>query len=233
MGNVLSKLSMDQLKSIEKDYISGITYKKLSSEYNISESTLKSWKKRYNWKRQKVTTTKNPRGAPKGNINAKKHGAYAKYLPQETQDILEGVGLVEHLDILWSAIEMHYIAVIRTHKLMYVKDQNDLTKVLKRQKETQGGKLNAWEEEYEIQFAWDKQAQFLKVHSQALGALSTAVKTYDEALHKNWKLATTEQKLRILQLKNNLDKESGNSDNNPLAEAAKRIQERVEHESEC
>ena len=47
------------------DYVSGMTYQKLSEKYNVSISTIKTWRKKFNWsrgdmaileKRTKVTT---------------------------------------------------------------------------------------------------------------------------------------------------------------------------------
>ncbi|MEG0667834.1 MAG: RNA polymerase subunit sigma-70 [Clostridium sp.] len=42
----------------EKDYVSGMTYIKLSEKYNVSVSTIKIWRKKYDWNRSK--STKNP-----------------------------------------------------------------------------------------------------------------------------------------------------------------------------
>ncbi|MZK53661.1 terminase, partial [Clostridium beijerinckii] len=51
--------------------------------------------------------------------------------------------------------------------------------------------------EYEFQFAWDRQATFLNAQSRAMAELRSLIKQYDEMLHKNWDLATAEQKARI------------------------------------
>lgn len=37
----------------EKDYVSGMTYVKLADKYNVSISTIKTWRKKFNWIRQK------------------------------------------------------------------------------------------------------------------------------------------------------------------------------------
>jgi uncharacterized protein YjcR len=84
---------------------------------------------------------------------------------------------------------------------MYVKNKEDLTKVLKREKETSGAQSEGWEKEYELQFAWDKHAEFLKAQSRAMGELRSMIKQYDELLHNNWELATEEQKARIEAMK--------------------------------
>ena len=37
----------------EKDYLAGMTYAKLAGKYNVSESTIKTWRKKFGWIRQK------------------------------------------------------------------------------------------------------------------------------------------------------------------------------------
>ncbi len=50
MSNI--KKSKIQLKA-EKDYLAGMTYIKLADKYNVSESTIKTWRKKFGWTRQK------------------------------------------------------------------------------------------------------------------------------------------------------------------------------------
>ena len=80
-------------------------------------------------------------------------------------------------------------------QIMFVQDKEDLTKVLKRTRDGEG----VYEEEYELQFAWDKQAEFLKAQSRAMGTLNNMIKQYDEMCHQG--LADEEQRLRIAKLK--------------------------------
>lgn len=84
---------------------------------------------------------------------------------------------------------------------MHVKDKYDLTKELKRQKESSSETSDSWEKEYELQFAWDKQANFMKTQARAQSELRSMIKQYDELLHKNLDLASEEQKQRIEKLK--------------------------------
>lgn len=37
----------------EKDYINGMKYKDIADKYGVSEATVKSWKTRYGWIREK------------------------------------------------------------------------------------------------------------------------------------------------------------------------------------
>lgn len=162
-------------------------------------------------------------GATKGNLNAFKHGAYipdrrfnnksflAKYLPKVTQKIMQdisdsGFGT---LDILWSNIEIHFAAILRSQKIMYVKNQNDLTKELKKSKvesknrATEKTSTDSKKEEFEyvLQFAWDKQEKFLKAQSSAMKTLESLMRSYEDLLHKNWDLASEEQRLRVEKLR--------------------------------
>ncbi|MDI2789537.1 hypothetical protein QJK45_17580, partial [Clostridioides difficile] len=59
--------------------------------------------------------------------------------------------------------------------------------------------------EYEFQFAWDRQASFLNAQSRAMSELRSLIKQYDEMIHKDWNLATEEQKNRVEKLKCEVD----------------------------
>ena len=52
-------------------------------------------------------------------------------------------------------------------------------------------------EKWEVQQAWDKQANFLKSQARAQAELRSLVKQYNELLHENWELASKEQRARI------------------------------------
>ena len=55
-------------------------------------------------------------------------------------------------------------------------------------------------EKWEVQQAWDKQANFLKAQARAQGELRGMIKQYNELLHDRWELTTDEQKARIKKL---------------------------------
>lgn len=219
----------------ETDYMSGMKYKDIAEKYNVTLNTVKSWKQRYDWSKdkkkgvhtndKKVCTQKvgapkgnknavgNDGGAPLRNDNAVKHGLFEKYLPQETLDIVYNMSL-NPLDILWDQIQIAYAAIVRSQSIMHVRDKDDLTKELKRQKESSGETSDSWEKEYELQFAWDKQANFLKAQARAQGELRSMIKQYDELLHNNWEKASEEQKLRISKLRYEVSQLSGGNDGN-------------------
>lgn len=189
----------------------------ISKELDIPEGTIRSWKNRYKWdsatlqkdkcnvakKRGGQPGNKNSigNGAPEKNKNAEKHGFLAKWLPKETAEIMNSIEQINPLDILWNNIQLQYTAIIRAQNLMYVKDQTDKTTT--QIARSDGDTSNS--EKWEVQQAWDKQATFLQAQSRAMTTLNSMVKRYDDMLHKNWDLATEEQKARIAVLKSKVD----------------------------
>ena len=187
------------------DYVKGLKYKEIAKKYGVSVNTVKSWQRRYGWKREKgahkktgapfFNTNAVGAGAPVGNQNAATHGLFAKYLPEETRELVEAFEQKAPIDIMWENICLKYAAIVRAQHIMFVQDKEDLTKVLKRTRDGEG----VYEEEYELQFAWDKQAEFLKAQSRAMGTLNNMIKQYDEMCRQG--LADEEQRLRIAKLK--------------------------------
>lgn len=199
-----------------------MTSKEIAEKLNKSVNTINSWRNKDEWSKKlkggapRGNSNAKGHGAPKGNLNRLKHGEYcdpskfldkgflAKYIPAATKNIIKGVleNEITHLDILWDNIVLLYSSIIRSQKIMYVKNQNDITKV--KTKEAYG--KNSSTEEWEYQFAWDKQEKFIKSQSSAMKSLNSMIKDYEELLHKSWELATEEQRLRIEKLKIDIDK---------------------------
>ena len=207
-----------------------MTSKEIAEKLNKSVNTINSWRNKDEWSKKlkggapRGNSNAKGHGAPKGNLNNLKHGEYcdpskfldkgflAKYIPAATKNIIKGVleNGVTHLDMLWDNIVLLYSSIIRSQKIMYVKNQDDITKV--KTKEAYGE--NSSTEEWEYQFAWDKQEKFIKSQSSAMKTLNSMVKDYEELLHKKWDLATEEQKLRIEVLKEKLNKDDTSGINN-------------------
>ena len=222
----------DVKEKVKQDYIKGMKQKEISAKYDISLNTLKSWIKRYNWASEKKKgAPKNKRGAPignknatgpPGNKNAEKFGFFSKYLPEETQDLINEIKDKDKFDILWEQITIQYAAIIRAQKIMYVKDKEEMIKELKKYESTENGEKI----EYEFQFAWDRQASFLNAQSRAMSELRSLIKQYDEMIHKDWNLATEEQKNRVEKLKcevDNLKKSDTGDDSKIWVEAIQNI----------
>ena len=184
-----------------EDYKSGLKYKEIAEKYDVTLNTVKSWKTRH-WNKKGVHTNKGKKCAhkkkgaqpgnkngtgPPGNQNAKKHGLFAKWLPEEVNQII-GEMPESPLDILWYNIQLQLAAIVRAQNIMYVIDKDDRTREI-----TLEGEAIA----YDVQQAWDKQASFMTAQSRAMKTLESMIKQYDEMLHKNWELATEEQKARL------------------------------------
>ena len=196
--------------------------KDIAAELQVSEEQIRKWKNQDKWDKVTLPNAKgnvtNHKGAPAGNQNAVGHGApkqnknaekygfFSKYLPEETVSIIQEMP-TDPLDILWDQVQIAYAAIIRAQSIMYVRDQKDvtITKIGHKDGET------VTEERWEVQQAWDKQGNFLQAQARAQKTLEGLIKQYDELLHKNWDLASEEQKARIAQLRAQTDKLTGNN----------------------
>ena len=118
------------------------------------------------------------------------------------------------MDLLWDQIKLAYTAIVRAQQIMHVRDQDDMTK------EEISSFDNGYT--YSVQQAWDKQASFLQAQAKAQKELTTMIKQYEELLHKNWDLATKEQKARIKQLKARTEQIQG-TDQNPIENKVKKL----------
>lgn len=205
-------------------YLNGQKLVEIASQLNLPEGTVRRWKCTHKWdnersaKKSERSHKKGPpmgnrnaagnRGgaAPERNKNAEKHGLFSKYLPEETFSIIQAMP-TDPLDILWDQIQISYAAIIRAQQIMYVKDRDD--KSIEKVGQKDGDTVT--EERWEVQQAWDKQANFLQAQARAQKTLESLIKQYDELLNKRWDLATDEQRARIDQLKAQTDKLTGNN----------------------
>lgn len=145
----------------------------------------------------------------KGNKNAEKHGFFSKYIPEETMNIIQEIQEKDPIDLLWDNIQIQYAAIIRSQRIMYVKDKEEMIKKLKKRKfevrNVDGEHTPVLsEEEYEFQFAWDRQAAYLQAQSRAMAELRNMISKYDELCKSE--MATEEQRLRVEKLKVDIDK---------------------------
>ncbi|MEA1855599.1 phage terminase small subunit [Cytobacillus sp. OWB-43] len=200
----------------EKDYVKGMKYKDIAEKYDVSINTVKSWKKRYGWNRdrgapkEKSVHTKK-RGAPKGNINAKgnnggapkanqnavTHGFFSKFLPAETLEIMEQMEERSPADLIYDQIQIQYAAIIRAQKIMYVEDKDEIIKMLKKKKDSDF----AEEREWEYQFAWDRHATFINAQSRAMGEFRSLIKQFLDMAHED-----DERRLKLEQMQLTVDK---------------------------
>ncbi|MEM1497834.1 phage terminase small subunit [Bacillus velezensis] len=217
-----------------KDYVKGVKYKDLAEKYGVSVNTIKSWKQRHGWERKKGAPSeksvhtkiggqpgnKNALGnsggaAPARNQNAVTHGFFSKYLPEETLEIMEEIQERSPADMIWDQIQIQYAAILRAQRIMFVQDQDDVTKVLKKEKPGMFGD----EREWEFQFAWDRHATFLNAQSRAMGELRSLIKQFDQLAHEQ-----DERRLKLEQMRLNIEKTKkavnggdGNTQENDIA----------------
>lgn len=171
-----------------RDYQNGMKYKDIAEKYSVSLNTVKSWKKRYSWtrekgapKRERVHTKGAPignqnakgHGPPAGNQNATKFGFFSKYLPAESVEIMQEINTTDPAGLLWDQIMIQYTAIIRAQKIMLVKDADDLSK-----EQSQTGWGDSGADKYEVRFAYEKQAAFLNAQSRAMGELRALIKQF-------------------------------------------------------
>ncbi|WEY89760.1 phage terminase small subunit [Bacillus subtilis] len=200
----------------QKDYVKGMKYKDLAEKYGVSVNTIKSWKQRHGWERKKGAPSEksvhkkkagappgnknalgNNGGAPQRNQNAVTHGFFSKFLPEETLEIMEEIQERSPADMIWDQIQIQYVAILRAQRIMHVQDQDDMTKVLKKEKPGMFGD----EREWEFQFAWDRHATFLNAQSRAMGELRSLIKQFDQLAHE-----ADERRLKLEQMRLNIEK---------------------------
>ena len=203
-----------------------ITFKALAEKHGVKEGTLKSRRSREKWSRdatnQKDATQKDKkmqpkRGAPKGNQNAKgnrgnpnpepkfaerntnalKHGLFSRYIPKETLEIMGMLEKSDPADLIWDQIQIQYAAIIRSQQIMYVNDISDMSKEVK--KDISSAEFDS--KEYEIQFAWDKQASFLNAQSRAISELRTSIRQFVDMTNED-----DERRLKLEQMQLTIDK---------------------------
>lgn len=203
----------DKAFEIYKGHNGSITNREIASILNISEKTVSGWKCKDKWANEtngvlqkKIRSTPNKKGGQPGNKNAtgppenknaETHGFFSKYLPKETFDIIQEMDL-HPSKILWQNIQIQYAAIVRAQNIMLVESKNDITKELAG--ETNGDTSSS--ERFNIQFAWDKQATFLKAQSRAMAELRSLIKQYEITV-------SGEQVLKVKKMKAELDKIEG------------------------
>lgn len=206
----------DRAHEIYRQHDGKITNREIARQLGEDEKVIAVWKSRYKWNvvqqtPERCTTrrkggqpgNKNAvgHGAPKGSRNAEKFGFFSKHLPEETMSIIQDMP-TDPLDILWDQVQIAYAAIIRAQSIMYVRDKDDVTTTQIQEKIGD----SVTEERWEVQQAWDKQANFLQAQARAQKSLEGLIRQYNELLHKNWDLATEEQKARIMHIQAQTEK---------------------------
>ncbi len=222
----------------ENDYMDGMKYKDIADKYSVTINTVKSWKTRYEWckdKKKSVHTNsekvctqkagapignKNAIGniggaAPLENKNAEKHGFFSKWLPEETMEIMQHIQTANPLDLLWDNIILQYTAIIRAQKIMHVTDKGEMIKELKKSKiktnsrSTDKTDSESREEEFEYAFQFSWDRQATFLKAQSRAMGELrSMIKQYEEMCKS-SIATELQRSRIMLLKAQVDKISG------------------------
>lgn len=177
-------------------------------------------------------------GPPKGNDNAVTHGFFRKHFPEDVADLAAEIMEKNPIDMLWENITIQYTAIIRAQRLMFVVDQEDMTKELKKEKvqydietdeDEEGNKTSEMietygEREYEIQFAWDKHATFLNAQSRAMSTLASLIKDFDKLanIDDERRLKLEGMKLNVKKVEAEVKKLSGSGNDGPIEIIVKR-----------
>jgi len=179
----------------------------IAKELEVGASQIRKWKSEDKWdvdSKRNVTNAQSERyetskgnqnakgnrgnknaSAPKGNNNATTHGFFRKMFPNdETLEIATEIMTKNPIDILWENIVVQYTAIVRAQQIMFVESKDDMTKEVRATRSGQidyrtgsgGGQSEG--EEYEIQFAWDKQANFLNAQSRAMQTLGGMIERF-------------------------------------------------------
>lgn len=238
----------------ESDYMDGMKYKDIADKYKVTINTVKSWKTRYEWSKDKKKSTRTKKkkvctqkvGAPIGNKNAignsggsaphenknaERHGFFTKWLPEETLEIMQHIQNSNPIDLLWDNIMLQYTAIIRAQKIMHVTEKSEMIKELKKSKikttnrETEKTNSNTQEEEFEYEFQFSWDRQSTFMNAQSRAMGELrSMIKQYEELCKS-SMATELQKNRIMLLKAQVDKLSGTDDLEELSKLDKVLAE--------
>jgi uncharacterized protein YjcR len=170
--------------------------KEIAEELDVNPQLVRKWKCIDKWDEIPSTPPRrgapyrnknglgNKGGGPPGNQHAVKHGLFRKWLPndEEVLEIYDATREMPMLDLLYEQIRIAFTNIIRAQKIMFVKDQDDMTKEVKKTERTSTEDMTIDKEEWEIQFAWDKQAKALTSQAAAMRTLNSKIKQYEEML---------------------------------------------------
>ncbi|WP_391573858.1 phage terminase small subunit [Cohnella sp.] len=175
--------------------------KDIAEKVGVSPEQVRKWKSLYKWE----TMSDPPRGAPRGNQNAKgnrggkggplgndhavKHGAFRKFLPDDPEylEILDMVKDMSALDMIYTGIENAFVALIRNEKTMFVSGKDEMIKEVKKQKfeihSTGSGKEKKLhrklvEQEWNFHFSYERYEKYAKTQASIYASLRAGIKQF-------------------------------------------------------
>lgn len=211
-------------EEVRKEYEeTDISANALAKKRGIPNSTLHGRKKREGWRRRKKpkkatdniggqngndNAVGNDGGAPEGNKNAVSHGLFANYLPKEMLDIITELNQMTPADMVWQNILIQYTAIIRSQKIMFVRDEfdnfsNNIGVRLDPHAPDKEGNPTIVEEKREWHMAYERQERYLSAQSRAMTTLSNLIRQFvalaDDDDERKLKMTRLELEIKKLQ----------------------------------
>lgn len=186
--------------------------KDIASKLGVSAGSVRKWKSVDKWdeapdKRKRggqkgngnAKGNKGGKGGPPGNDKAVTHGFFRKFMPQDPEylEIRDMIENMEPIDMIWENILTLYQQLIWGRRITFVKDKNDVTKVLKKKKPGMFGT----EQEWEYQQSWDKHNNAIKAQAVVMREFRGSVKQFLAAADED-----DERRLKLEQMQANIDK---------------------------
>ncbi|MFD2613555.1 phage terminase small subunit [Paenibacillus gansuensis] len=229
--------SPDREKAAKLWIRSGRTMKpaEIADKLGVSAALVRKWKSMDNWdelpepKRGAPRGNRNAKGnkggsAPIGNDNAVKHGLFRKLLPDDPiyLEIFDATENMSRLEMLWYQIRIAWSNILDAQRKMHVTSKDEMIKEVKKRKfevHSDGDNMVPImvEEEFEFQFAWDRQATALNAQTQAMHRLTTMIKQYEDMLRTMPpEDVHDEHRLRLIKLKAEVEKVTKDDTKQPL-----------------
>ncbi|MEK4881442.1 MULTISPECIES: phage terminase small subunit [Paenibacillus] len=189
----------------------------IAAELGLNPSMVRKWKSVDKW--ADIPETGRPRGAKKGNQNAKgnkggkggppgndkavTHGMFRKFEPQDAEylEILDMAQQMDPIDMIWYNITKGFQKIVWAQRIFFVQDKDDKTKELKKSKLATSDKMDVEETEWEIQFAWDKHAAAMKAEAVIMREIRGAIKQFLAIAPEN-----DERRLKLEQMQADVEK---------------------------
>ena len=203
--------------------MAGMKYKEIAEKYGVTLNTVKSWKTRYKWskdgkkgahtkpeksmhtKRGAQPGNKNSSGGPPGN-KKQKNTVSSRSIFRKRPFLLSRKCPRIRLTSCGIRSRSHMLPSSGRRKLCMLSDQEDKTIDTDRRKKTD----NVCGERWEVQQAWDKHGELpSRLRQGRRRRWTSMINKYDDLLHKNWELATEEQRARIERIKARYRKNQG------------------------
>ncbi|MCX81754.1 hypothetical protein DXP75_06850 [Listeria monocytogenes] len=210
-----------------------ITLTAMAKELSCSVSQLSKWRREDDWKKELelLNSIDNKYTSLDMNQNARKHGKYSKYAPNELLQIMDLIDDEEPSELVWMMIKMQYATLLHGMRIMFVASKEELTKEVRGESYGISGNAQTGFEkhvtsrDFEVQFSWDKQAKFIQTNHTAMTGLLKMISEFVAMTDKNdpRHLKAKQMKLSLKTMKTNIKyieakTNSINGDENDLVE---------------